>query len=207
MAWRYMVEWMYRFTFSWPWHWLEVSCQLHAPAALPSGGGGPGTHWVGWVDPRAILDNAEKRKFLTLPGLEVQPLGHPAHSQSLYWLCYPDSHHCQSKVLLCIGYEVLTVVVMSSVFWDIVLCSLMKGNWHFGGIYYLHIQGWNKLRKESPSGRQPVELIIEQCYTHVRDASCLKQQKFSFQKTVQVISNFSSLRHKNSLKTLILHMF
>jgi hypothetical protein len=26
----------------------------------------------------------EKRKFLTLPGLELRPLGHPAHSQSLY---------------------------------------------------------------------------------------------------------------------------
>jgi hypothetical protein len=27
---------MYRSTFSWPQHWLEVSGQLHAPAALPS---------------------------------------------------------------------------------------------------------------------------------------------------------------------------
>jgi hypothetical protein len=30
------------------------------------------THWIGcWVDPRAGL---EKRKFLTLPGLELQPV-------------------------------------------------------------------------------------------------------------------------------------
>jgi hypothetical protein len=29
----------------------------------------PGTHWVGgWVDPRAGLDDLEKRKLLTLPG-------------------------------------------------------------------------------------------------------------------------------------------
>jgi hypothetical protein len=41
----------------------------------------PSTHWAGgWVDPRAGLDDMEKRKFLTLPGLELQPLGHPAHS-------------------------------------------------------------------------------------------------------------------------------
>jgi hypothetical protein len=41
----------------------------------------PGTHWIGgWVDPRAGLDDAEKRKFLTLPGLELRPLCHPAHS-------------------------------------------------------------------------------------------------------------------------------
>jgi hypothetical protein len=48
-----------------------------------------GTHWIGgWVDPRAAMDDLEKRKFLTLLGLELQPLGRPAHSQSLYRLCY-----------------------------------------------------------------------------------------------------------------------
>jgi hypothetical protein len=32
----------------------------------------PGTHFiVGWVDPRAGLDDMEKWKFLTLPGLEL----------------------------------------------------------------------------------------------------------------------------------------
>jgi hypothetical protein len=51
-----------------------------------------GTHWVGgWVGPRAGLDNADKRKFLTLPGLELRPLGRPARSQSLYRLRYPGS--------------------------------------------------------------------------------------------------------------------
>jgi hypothetical protein len=29
------------------------------------------------VDPRAGLDDLEKRKFLTLPGLELRPLGRP----------------------------------------------------------------------------------------------------------------------------------
>jgi hypothetical protein len=52
----------------------------------------PGTHWIGgWVDPRAGLDNVEKRKFLPLPGLELRPLSRPARSQSLYWLPYPSS--------------------------------------------------------------------------------------------------------------------
>jgi hypothetical protein len=31
----------------------------------------------------------EKRKFLALPGLELQPFDWPAHSQSLCQLCYP----------------------------------------------------------------------------------------------------------------------
>jgi hypothetical protein len=41
------------------------------------------------VDPRAGPDDLEKRKFLTLQGLELRPLGRPARSQSLYRLRYP----------------------------------------------------------------------------------------------------------------------
>jgi hypothetical protein len=45
----------------------------------------PSTHWIGaWVGPRASLDNVDKRKFLILHGLELQLLGCPARSQSLY---------------------------------------------------------------------------------------------------------------------------
>jgi hypothetical protein len=42
---------------------MEVSGQLHAPAALPQGKS-PGTHWIGgWVGSRAILDAVVKRKI------------------------------------------------------------------------------------------------------------------------------------------------
>jgi hypothetical protein len=35
--------------------------------------GAPGTLWIGgWVGPRADLDDLEKRKFLTLLGLELK---------------------------------------------------------------------------------------------------------------------------------------
>jgi hypothetical protein len=52
----------------------------------------PGTHWIGgWVDPRAGLDDVEKRTFLTLPGLELRHLGRPASSQSLNRLHYHGS--------------------------------------------------------------------------------------------------------------------
>jgi hypothetical protein len=38
----------------------------------------PGTHYIrGWMDPRTGMDNVEKRKFLTLPGIELRPLGRP----------------------------------------------------------------------------------------------------------------------------------
>jgi hypothetical protein len=43
------------------------------------------------VDLRAGLDDLGKRKFLTLPGLELRPLSRPARSQSLYRLRYLGS--------------------------------------------------------------------------------------------------------------------
>jgi hypothetical protein len=52
----------------------------------------PGTHWIGgWADPRAGLDDTEKRKFLKLLELELRPLSRPARSQSLYRLTSPGS--------------------------------------------------------------------------------------------------------------------
>jgi hypothetical protein len=51
----------------------------------------PGTHWIGgWVGPKAGVDDTEKWKFLTSPGIELRPLC-PASSQSLYRLSYPGS--------------------------------------------------------------------------------------------------------------------
>jgi hypothetical protein len=52
----------------------------------------PGTRWIGsWVCPTASLNNMEGREFLTLPGLELRPLGSPARSQSVCRLSYPGS--------------------------------------------------------------------------------------------------------------------
>jgi hypothetical protein len=35
----------------------------------------------GWVSPRTGMEDVEKIQFLTLPGLELRPLGRPARSQ------------------------------------------------------------------------------------------------------------------------------
>jgi hypothetical protein len=57
-----------------------------------------------WVCPRAGLADAGKRKFLTTPGLDLRPLGHPACSQSLYRLGYPGSYELVlSQIALIIG--------------------------------------------------------------------------------------------------------
>jgi hypothetical protein len=69
-----------------------MSGQLHAPAALAPGERSRGTHWIGgWVDPRADMDDVEKRKFLILTGLELRPLGRPVRSWSVHRLCYSGS--------------------------------------------------------------------------------------------------------------------
>jgi hypothetical protein len=67
-----------------------MSGQLHAPAPSTPGGRARGTDWIGcWVGPRTDLDYVEKRKFLTLPGLEIRPLCRPARSQSAYRYAIP----------------------------------------------------------------------------------------------------------------------
>jgi hypothetical protein len=59
-------------------------------SALRPGRFTPGTHWIGgWADRRAGLDNVEKRKFLTLPVLEldhsvVQPVASRYTDFNLY---------------------------------------------------------------------------------------------------------------------------
>jgi hypothetical protein len=57
------MEWIYRSTFCWPRQQLEVSGQLHVPAALPPGKEPLVT--VGWVGPRAGLDDMEVNIFYT----------------------------------------------------------------------------------------------------------------------------------------------
>jgi hypothetical protein len=76
------------------------------PCRFTPGERTPETYRIGvWVSPRAGLDDLEKKKFLTLPGLEPWPLGRPALSQPLYWLRYPKTKcinllKCYSDVTL-----------------------------------------------------------------------------------------------------------
>jgi hypothetical protein len=63
-----------------------------------------GNDWIGgWLNPRTGLDVVEKRKLLILPGFELQPIGRPAGSQSLYRLRYPGA--VLSSLLLKNRYE------------------------------------------------------------------------------------------------------
>jgi hypothetical protein len=67
-----------------------VEWSASRPGRFTPGERAPGTRWIGgWMDPRAGLDDLEKRKFLNLLGLELRPLSRPARSQSLYRLRCP----------------------------------------------------------------------------------------------------------------------
>jgi hypothetical protein len=69
-----------------------VGCEWSAsrPGRFTPREGAPGTYLIGgWVGPRAGLDDVEKRKFLTLPGFELRPLGRLARGLSLYRPRYP----------------------------------------------------------------------------------------------------------------------
>jgi hypothetical protein len=59
------------------------------PRPLYPGERVPGTHWIGdCVDPWVDLNDIGEMKILDLVGLEVELLGRPVRSQSLYRLSY-----------------------------------------------------------------------------------------------------------------------
>jgi hypothetical protein len=85
------------------------------------------------VDPRAGLDDLEKRKFLTLPGLELQPLSRPACSQTLYRLLYLYIHspirlHGVVLNLLSTG-TTLPLPYLLQLFWFLHSIEVISG-WH-----------------------------------------------------------------------------
>jgi hypothetical protein len=81
---------------SWRWVFSFMPQSLYPRERTPS------THCIGGsVGPRAGLNDMEKRKFLTLPGLELRPLDRPVRSQSLYRLRHPGSHSLDKGIIKC----------------------------------------------------------------------------------------------------------
>jgi hypothetical protein len=66
------------------------------------------------VVPRAGLGDVEKRKFLTLPGLELQTLCRPAHSQSLYRLRYPGSYYATITAIIIADTTTATIIIITT---------------------------------------------------------------------------------------------
>jgi hypothetical protein len=85
------------------------------------------------VGPRAGLDHVEKRKFWTLTGLELRPLGRQARGQSLYRLRYPGSRTTQNyipedrTVQRNVSSEFFMVVmIMIVVLWAVMSCEYQQ---------------------------------------------------------------------------------
>jgi hypothetical protein len=81
------------------------------PRPLYSGRKTPDTHWIGgWLGLRVGLDDLEKKKFLTLPGLGTL-----------------TPRLCNAIVCSDVKNEVLKVAtVMSTSFWGVMQCSLIE---------------------------------------------------------------------------------
>jgi hypothetical protein len=70
---------MYRATFFFTSALVGEEWSAYRTRRFTPGERAPGIHWIGgWVGPGADLDDAENRKFLTVPGLEFRPFGRPA---------------------------------------------------------------------------------------------------------------------------------
>jgi hypothetical protein len=63
---------------------MELSGQLHAPAALTPKERAPGNHWIGgWVGTRAVLDAVVKRKIPAPAGIRT-PIVQPVIQRYVY---------------------------------------------------------------------------------------------------------------------------
>lgn len=72
-------------TYSQPWHWTQVSGQLHVMAAFIPMKWSPSALWLGsWVVPKPVWDMLAKRK--TNCTYQKSNPSHPVYSLSLYWL-------------------------------------------------------------------------------------------------------------------------
>jgi hypothetical protein len=76
------------------------------------------------MDLRAGLDDLQKRKFLTLPGLELLPLGRPARSCTDYAI--PAPHFVLYKFYYNLRLGALTAVTMRrTIFYNAMPSSLV----------------------------------------------------------------------------------
>jgi hypothetical protein len=78
-------------------------------------------HQSAWA-PKSVCTAWKQKNILPLPGLELRPLGHPAHSPSLYWLRYPGSLLKLYEFQNWIGFRI-TLISLNIVWVRVIQCS------------------------------------------------------------------------------------
>jgi hypothetical protein len=73
----------------------------------------------------------------------------------------------------------------SSLFWDIIPCSLFKVNRHFGGICHLHLQGQriSQARNQQEAGSKQSSAYLAYSLTLKMEVSCSSEMLIDFQQT------------------------
>jgi hypothetical protein len=88
-----------------------------------------------------------------------------------------------------VGFEVLTVVVVkSTIFWVIALCTPLKVNRRFGGTYRLHLQG-GRISQARNHLCFPPAFILVSCFAYFStlkmEATCASETSVDFQRTTR----------------------
>jgi hypothetical protein len=122
------------------------------------------------VGPRTGLDEVERRKFLTLPGLEPRPLGRPARSQSLYQLSYPGSLYIRFKINHDVKYRTgVSVVILVSV---VIVAVLLKEDLALREERIMELQVNSDYCGQMVSLSGCVRQLTAQTHTHTNSVCC-----------------------------------
>jgi hypothetical protein len=137
------------------------------PSHFTPGERTPVTHWIGgWVGPRTNLDDMEKRKFLTLLGLELRPLGHPVAIPTV--LSHPspfrgaNGNMWPSSVQFTADIFHYTLETPTS--WAVSYAIQLV--FFFKFLYFTWIVSENKLEDLSTATHQILIYITVQCHRH-----------------------------------------
>jgi hypothetical protein len=126
-----------------------VSGQLHAPAALSPRERAPRYALDRRLGrPSAGLDDMQKRKFVTLPGLQLRPLGRPVRSQSLYRQRYRGSNESRTIIII-----IIIIIIINDLLW---IYSPSVGPWQlfqFINPFILYIVGRTTWMGDQPASR------------------------------------------------------
>jgi hypothetical protein len=73
----------------------------------------------------------------------------------------------------------------STIFWDIMPCSLLKVNWHFGGTYCLHLRGRriSQARNQRESRWQAEPLVATSLFFNPEDVGNMFLQNVGWRST------------------------